>query len=190
MKKLFLAGLLFCSLIGKAQTSVIIVNDSDFTFFMGTLETKPANYDSNIPSTGFPRLASSDVYSFYLLPGESYVLENTANLTRFPFNSPASTPFIANWYRYASLGAAGTLATSNGAWLAYGNSQFFHFIKSGVYNSVGNIIAGGSIGVAPPPGSLSNGVVSNYSSGGVDVSYFENIVSSTQKEHVIYISNL
>lgn len=56
-------------------------------------------------------------------PGGSYILENTSSLTRFPFDSPASSPYIPSWQRQTGTTIEVTMPSSV-AW-TQGDPQSF-----------------------------------------------------------------
>lgn len=57
-------------------------------------------------------------------PTGSYILENTLSLTRFPFDSPASSPYIASWQRQTGTTIEVSMPSSV-AWTQGGPQSFY-----------------------------------------------------------------
>lgn len=87
-------------------------------------------------------------------PGGSYTLSNAADLTRFPFHSPSSSPYIPTWERldpYIPPAApVSTIMRSNNAWLM-GSNQVFDRMGFSVGNS-GNLINTTNTSTSPVTG--------------------------------------
>ncbi|RWX03649.1 hypothetical protein [Flavobacterium cerinum] len=62
----------------------------------------------------------------------SYILENTSSLTRFPFDSPATSPYIASWQRQTSA-TMEVFVPSTVAW-TLGSPQSFYRMTFNVGN--------------------------------------------------------
>lgn len=101
--------------------------------------------------------------------GGSYTLTNAADLARFPFHSPSSSPYIPTWERLdpyiPPASPVSTTMTSNNAWLI-GSNQVFDRMVFSVGNSFNSInttntssspvtgpgyTAEYSVFIAPPP---------------------------------------
>lgn len=145
MKQIILFIVFFVSIESSiAQKVFYFYNFSSHTVEIGGVVTKPDNGDP------YPFFDSSVSPLITVLPGELYVLENTSNLFRFPFFSPASVPYIDTWYRVDSPSSSITI-DSMPAWVL-GNAQEFHYVKFQVGSS--GSLGGGNLGV---PGGSSQG---------------------------------
>ena len=131
MKKFFIiTALLFCLQI-FSQKSVEIYNFTNQTLRISSIFTKPLTSD-------FPWCASVSPSFISIDPGDSYVLENTSNIYRFPFYSPNSPTLITNWRRVLEPATPGgnsnwSNITSNTAWVL-GNNQYFNYLEFSMYS--------------------------------------------------------
>jgi|GEM_PF-2308976 len=139
MRKIALFLTLMIGFCGFSQKTLEIYNYSVKTISIQMIATKP-------PSGIYPWCASVTPSPITIPPGGTYILENTANIYRFPFYSPASSPFITNWRRVVapvppSQNATFTNMTSQALW-PLGTSQFFDYISFNVNSAAagsGNI---------------------------------------------------
>ncbi|MFT3794159.1 hypothetical protein [Flavobacterium sp.] len=139
MKKLFSLLALLLAIGGYAQKTVEIYNFSSKTVSLSMVVTKPA-------SGTYPWCASVAPSPIYIAPGDSYILENTANAYRFPFHSPGSPTYITNWRRVTAPASPGAPAPwsnmlSTAVW-PLGNGQYFDYISFYMNNGMagsGNI---------------------------------------------------
>lgn len=136
MKALFSFLCLMLSVGAFSQKTLDIYNYSSRTVTLSMVVTKPA-------SGTYPWCASVTPSTIDILPGGQYTMENTANIYRFPFHSPSTSPYITNWRRVTAPASPGAPApwtniVSTTAW-ALGNSQFFDYISF----SMDNYTAGG-----------------------------------------------
>ncbi|CAM3810279.1 hypothetical protein FLGE108171_15600 [Flavobacterium gelidilacus] len=116
MKKIILFAMLFISLHNYAQKTLEIYNFTSSSVVIYDIFTKPT-------AGMYPEFHSKPYGGITILPGDSYILENTTNVFRFPFNSPSSIPFINIWERLNSATSVTNL-NSNIAW-TLGNSQVY-----------------------------------------------------------------
>jgi hypothetical protein len=138
MKKIALL-LLLMSASGFSQKTLEIYNYSTKTISVQMIATKPT-------SGTYPWCASVTPSPITIAPGDSYILENTANVYRFPFYSPLSSTVITNWRRVSapippSQNASFVNMTSAQLW-PLGNGQFFDYISFNVNSGaagLGNI---------------------------------------------------
>ncbi len=119
MKKIIFIATLFFSLQNYAQKTFEIYNLTGQTVKLWDIITKPNS------SATYPEFHSKPFRSITILPGGSFTLENTSNIFKFPFESPASIPYISDWERLNSASSS-TALTSPVAWsLSASNSQVF-----------------------------------------------------------------
>lgn len=114
-----------------SQKTVEIYNLTSKTVRINSVFTKPLTSD-------FPWCASVSPNYISINPGDSYILENSSNLYRFPHLSPNSIPQITNWRRVLAPTVPGgnsnwSNITSNTAWIL-GNNQYFNYLDFSVYN--------------------------------------------------------
>lgn len=114
MKKLLFILLLY-SLHGYTQKIFEVYNFSTQTVQIVDIVTNA--------SGTYPEFHSKSFAIITLAPGDSYILQNTSNPFRFPFDSPTSSPYIANWERLDSP-TSSTVMTSFNAWLIGSNQDF------------------------------------------------------------------
>ena len=135
MKKIALILLLLSGFCGFSQKTLEIYNYSALPVTVTMIVTKPA-------SGLYPWCASVSPSVIDIAPGGSYILENTANIYRFPFYSPGSSTVITNWRRVVapvppSTNATFTNMTSASLW-PLGTGQFFDYISFNVnYGAAG-----------------------------------------------------
>src|SRR5690606_34881281 len=135
MKKLLLLSftLVFLSTV-YAQKYVYVFNFSSYPIEMGSFATIKNDATEVDPEDETPECAAQFPYLYTgsgiaILPdGETYVLENDTNMTRFPFYSPDSDPELTQWTVHTSSPNSFNLSSYN-SWLAYGNGQQFHYLK-------------------------------------------------------------
>ena len=127
------------------------------------------------PQTGiYPWFGSVTPSIITIPPGGQYVLQNNANLYRFPFYSPTSSPLITNWRKVVqSTGGNGsfTNVTSQVAW-PLGTTQFFNNISF----TVNNGLQGGNT-VGEPIGSVTSSITNTTYNWAID--YVPSYVTST-----------
>ncbi len=121
MKKIVLLALLVCGMQIQAQKTFKLINLTASSVIIEDLQT------SNTTSGAYPRFATKPFGFITVPPFGTYTLVNTGSTTRFPFNSPSSSPVITTWER-ASSATSSTLVTSFGAWFV-GDTQVFYKIK-------------------------------------------------------------
>lgn len=127
MKKIFLLSVLFLSVQSFAQKTITIYNLSSANFYLGEINTL-----STATST-YPRFKSNYIGGFDVPAGTTYILEcSPASTTRFPFLSPFSVPQITSWSRLLTASGTWTAVTSAATSSAYGNTQVFDFMKTGM----------------------------------------------------------
>ncbi len=134
--------------IGYSQKVFYFYNFSSYNVEIGGVVTMPD------PATigGTYPFYDSSVSSLITVPAGTgvYTLENTTNIYRFPFHSPASSPYITDWYRMTAPFTS-TIVPSNAAWVL-GADQVFHYVKFQVGTSGSQ--GGGNLG---EPGGGSQG---------------------------------
>lgn len=140
MKKSFSLLILLLTVGGFAQKTLEIYNLSSKTISLNMVATKHV-------TDPFPWCASVAPSSISIAPGDSYIMENTSNIYRFPFNSSVSSPVMTNWRRVIapvppSQNSTWTNISSASAW-TLGTSQIFDYITFGVN---GGTEGSGSIG--------------------------------------------
>jgi hypothetical protein len=140
MKKLLLILFALFGIYGYSQKTLEIYNFTPYTVVIVDMST---NASGTYPEFR-PNL--SIVNFIPLAPGANYTLTNTASLTRFPFESPTSVPYIPNWIRMTSA-TASTGLTSPVAWVL-GNPQVFNWVAFRVLDPPGG--SAGTVGVANP----------------------------------------
>lgn len=122
MKKILLIAIVLFGLQVFGQKKLEIYNLSSIDFEIYNIFTNASGSNPEFQSklTVIPILA-----------GNSYILENTSNIYRFPFLSPLSTPTIS-WMRDG-------IALSNTAAWVLGNAQVFDKMIFGTnnYNVIG-----------------------------------------------------
>ena len=92
---------------GYSQKTFEIYNFSSQTITLIDVVTRAG--------TSYPEFHSKPYGPITIAPGDSYILENTSQVFRFPFNSPASVPYITTWERLNSPTASATSVSSNTA---------------------------------------------------------------------------
>ncbi len=126
--------------IGYSQKAFYFYNFSSYNVEIGGVVTMPD------PATigGTYPFYDSSVSSLITVPAGTgvYTLENNTNIYRFPFNSPASSPYIADWYRITGPFTL-AIVPSNAAWVL-GADQVFHYVKFQVGTT--GIYGGGNLG--------------------------------------------
>lgn len=121
MKNLFILMLALISCSAISQKTVEIFNFSSHNFNF-RLETKPLAAGVN-----YPTLNTGN--TLYTLTAGGSVLYTNATTTGIPYNSPASIPFITQWFRKNS-GIATDIPISNvNAQAAFQNTQQWNIIK-------------------------------------------------------------
>lgn len=188
MKKILIIFALFgfaqLSAQAKKQT-LIIVNDSDYNLLVGTFNTCSNLAVIGDPVTYYPLVAS--VESVTLSPGESFILENSSPALRFPFESPSSIPYLTQWRRHSAPGVPHVVVSSPSIFLTTGASQQFYNLKFGVTDVSDNWTGGGNIGSSVLG---MEDFITDYSSSLWQIMYFENTISATEKECVVYLANM
>ena len=132
MKNIFILLVFVITLQIQAQKTFEVYNFSNQTINLGDIITRSG--------TALPEYHSKPFGLITIPPGGSYILENTSQVFRFPFNSPNSSPFITKWDRNNANGTTTNNVPSNVAWVA-GNSQVFFNLKyfdgNGVLREIG-----------------------------------------------------
>jgi hypothetical protein len=131
MKKLFLLAALLLGIQGFSQKTYEVYNLTTQTVGLADIITRTN-------TSGYPEYHSKPFGVVNIPPGGSYILQNTSNVFRFPFESPTSVPYINKWERAASASGPYTIQTSPAAWFL-GNSQVFYrmmFYVGSSYNSM------------------------------------------------------
>ncbi len=177
MKKIFLTLLLLVFATGFSQKKLIIYNFSSVTVKIYGIKTK-----SDIGT--FPTCSG---FSFALLSGQGYTLENNLSITKFPFYTyPISVPEIIsapgslNWTRYGAIGTATTL-TGVTMWNStYAASQSFNNLIFGLGST--SAPQGGPIGPSNPT-TQTNAI------GHWQVRYVRNTISPTNYEDYIFFED-
>ncbi|MEO4005166.1 MULTISPECIES: hypothetical protein [unclassified Flavobacterium] len=139
MKKIFVLLLVCMGLSTYAQKTLYIFNFSSYSVEVGSLYT-----ESN--TGGYPWFINNQATGITIAPGDTFTLENTTSTTRFPFDSPNSSPYIDSWKRIQMSGGSWTTMTAANVYAAYGNGQRFHTIKFDVQPD----LSGGYIGNDTP----------------------------------------
>lgn len=144
MKKIFIIVTLLFSLNNFAQKTFEVYNFTGQTVKLWDIITKPNS------SAIYPEFHSKPYGAVTIPPGGSYTLVNTANIYKFPFQSPTSIPYINKWERLNSASSV-TPLTSPVAWsLGSSNSQVFKSIIFEVGTSWNNLtVPIGTISIAP-----------------------------------------
>lgn len=140
MKKILLLLFALFGIYGYSQKTLEIYNFTPYTVVIVDMSTNASGaypeFRPNLSIVNFIPLA----------PGANYTLTNTASLTRFPFESPTSVPYIPSWIRMTSA-TASTGLTSPVAWVL-GNPQVFNWVAFRVLDPLGG--SAGTVGVANP----------------------------------------
>jgi len=155
MKKIFFLAIGLIALQGFAQKTVYYFNYSSYTLSIGDIRTIreiPPVAPSTSPTYDYPLFLNSSAQrggSFITVnPGDSYVLENTANPNKFPFVSIGNTPQLNTWKR-ESTATSSTNVSSTVAFTT-ATSQVFHYTKF-VLTGSGGSVGGGTL-ANPKPG--------------------------------------
>lgn len=140
MKKILLLLFALFGIYGYSQKTLEIYNFTPYTVVIVDMSTNA--------SGAYPEFRPNlSIINFIpLAPGASYTLTNTASLTRFPFESSTSVPYIPSWIRMTSP-TASTGLTSPVAWVL-GNPQVFNWVAFRVLDPLGG--SAGTVGVANP----------------------------------------
>jgi len=122
----------------SAQKTVYVFNYSSYNVEVGNFQSKDGNSD-------WPQYAS--VNSQFIIPsGQSYTLSNPS-LTRFPFESVNSSPYIGFWSQQASSSSSGSAPIAS--YLLdldpIANPQVFYYFKFMVKDRNGNYLGGGTL---------------------------------------------
>ena len=120
MKKIIMIAFLLFSINNYAQKYFEVYNLSTQTIKLADIITRAG--------TALPEYHSKPFGTITIPPGGTYILQNTSNVFRFPFNSPTSVPFVNVWERLNANGTITFNLASNTAWIA-GNSQVFYNLK-------------------------------------------------------------
>lgn len=123
MKKLLLV-VIFFGLQSYAQKTFEVYNYTSLNFEIYDIVTNA--------SGNYPEFRSKPFGTITIAPGGSYKLVNTGSVSRFPFHSPSSTPYISTWLRVNPPNPA-VLIASNPAW-SLGNPQVFSSMTFGEPN--------------------------------------------------------
>ena len=135
-----------CVSITLAQKKLIIYNYSVNTITISNIFTKKSNNTSSVFT--YPYFMTQPNIVIPANTG-TYTLVNTANVNRFPLNSPSSIPYINNWFNVTSA-TTSTNLTSLAAWNTFSNfQQVFNFVKFYVISNTGVGLGGGNIGELP-----------------------------------------
>lgn len=119
MKKIIIIATLLFSLNNFAQKTFEVYNFTGQTVKLWDIITKPNS------AAIYPEFHSKPYWAVTIPPGGSYTLVNTANVFKFPFQSPTSIPYINIWERLNSASSV-TPLTSPIAWsLGAANTQVF-----------------------------------------------------------------
>lgn len=122
MKKIFIIVTLLFSLNNFAQKTFEVYNFTGQTVKLWDIITKPYS------TATYPEFHSKPFLAVTIPPGGSYTMVNTANVFKFPFQSPSSIPYINKWERLNSASSV-TSMTSPVAWsLGTATSQIFKSI--------------------------------------------------------------
>ena len=135
-----------CVIITFAQKKLIIYNYSAYTITVSNIFTKKSNNTSSVFT--YPYFMTQPNL---VIPANIgiYTLVNTANVNRFPLNSPSSVPYINNWFNVTSANTSTNL-TSLAAWNTFSNfQQVFNFVKFSVNSNTGVGLGSGNIGELP-----------------------------------------
>lgn len=114
MKKLLLIAIALLGLHGFAQKTFEVYNFTPVTINLYDIITNASGVNPEFHSKATPVPVPA---------GGSYTLVNTANIFRFPFQSPSSSPYIPTWERVNPPAPTAVLA-SPAAWVL-GNAQVF-----------------------------------------------------------------
>lgn len=119
MKKIIIIATLLFSLNNFAQKTFEVYNFTGQTVKLWDIISKPNS------AAIFPEFHSKPYGAVTIPPGGSYTLVNTANVFKFPYQSPTSIPYINKWERLNSASSV-TPMTSPVAWsLGSSNTQVF-----------------------------------------------------------------
>ncbi|WP_329804652.1 hypothetical protein [Flavobacterium facile] len=133
MKKLIIVATLLFSLQNFAQKTFEVYNYTGQTVKLWDIITKPNS------SATYPEFHSKPYGAVTIPPGGSYTLVNTANVFKFPFQSPTSIPYINNWERLNSASSVTPLASTVSWSLGSSNAQVFKSIIFEVGTSWNNL---------------------------------------------------
>lgn len=121
MKKLLLIAIVFFGLQGYAQKTFEVYNFTSMAVQIGDIVTNASGTYPEFHSKATP---------FTIPAGGSYTLTNTGSTTRFPFQSPTSSPYIPTWERLNSPTSSVVMA-SPAAWVL-GSPQVFDRMIFGI----------------------------------------------------------
>lgn len=137
MKKILFLIILF-GLQGYGQKTLEIYNFCPYTLAVLYINTSASGaypqFKSNFPPT-----------IIMIAPGDSYILQNTADPDRFPFDSPLSSPYVNSWLKTNPPSPPANV-TSNAAWLQ-GDDQTFDSLQ---YRLLDPATSNGIIGEPTP----------------------------------------
>lgn len=151
MKKIFIIVTLLFSLNNFAQKTFEVYNFTGQTVKLWDIITKP-----NSTAT-YPEFHSKPFLAVTIPPGGSYTMVNTANVFKFPFQSPSSIPYINKWERLNSASSV-TSMTSPVAWsLGTATSQIFKSIIFEVGTSWNNFTTTPPVPIIPYSAPTFNG---------------------------------
>ena len=145
MKNIILIFALFFATTLFAQKTIYIFNYSSYNIEIGNFQSK------DIGSTEYPQYRSLYSGSFIIAPMVIYKLENPS-MTRFPFQSVNSNPYIDYWSRFINSTSTGSgpIASSNLDFDVLANPQIFYFLKFQVRDPLNNnTLGGGNLGLSP-----------------------------------------
>lgn len=133
MKKLFFLALMLSAYFGFSQKVVEIYNFSSFDIRLDMIVSK-----DGFGSGGFPWCASVVPVPIVTLGyGDDYIMENTTDQFRFPYNSSVSSPVITNWRWVYPPDPSGNSSwvniPSSVAWVI-GANQVFDYLHFSVLN--------------------------------------------------------
>ncbi|MGV9004453.1 hypothetical protein [Flavobacterium sp.] len=148
MKKIVLLSILFLSIQSFAQKTITFYNLSSANFYLGEI------YTLSTSGSIYPKFKSNYAGGFDVPAGTTYILEcSPASTTRFPFLSPSSVPQITSWSRQLTVGGTWTAITSAAVSSAYGNTQVFDFMKTGMGPGSSGSLGSGNLRPTIPSGS-------------------------------------
>lgn len=153
-----------------AQKTVYVFNYSSYDIVIGNFQSKHTG------ASGYPQYSSLPQGTLKIDANTIYVLENPS-LTRFPFQSVNSAPYIGYWSRYVNATSTGSapIASSNLNYDVLANPQIFYFFKFEVRDPRNNnSLGGGNLGLSPygSPVDPGNGWIGDYSTNGDETILF------------------
>lgn len=134
MKKVFFYSFMFVCVFGYSQKKLTIYNLTTYQIKIYNIVTKPT-----VGTYPWCQNGSYALGGIGLFPGDSYIVENTTNISRFPFYSPATVNPITSW-KVKNSAAPPTNTLSQTLWNnnTVSSNQIFNYVFYSVGGSPGS----------------------------------------------------